>query len=247
MFGPNYHFGRVSCSAWMEVTEDVFILMALDTIFACGVPCVILIALVFLIFARCCFFYRFNSAEGRPVQAQFGSSAVRNSYNQGTRVRYMDGTGSRGEPTASSPSTSTSSSPVLVTNAIFPVVVMTLILQLPTFAFRFMFSVFKLERAVLIRLTDYQPLFIYMNNLAWAIKFYIYLLSSPSFRRSTTSLLTKAWQKIQRNRWFGRHRRRESLEDTEGVEGRVTPNRPINLAGRWGDKKSYTKKGADHV
>ena len=262
MFGPNYHFGIVSCSAWMEVTQDVFVLMALDTIFACGVPCVILVGLVVLIFARCCFYYRITSAEDRTRQGRqtyFGNSAGRSSSRQshGTRcigvAAQRSVRGSRSGPSVSSASTSSSSSPVRVTNVIFPVIGMTLVLQFPTFAFRFMFSVFKLEREVLIRLTDYQPLFIYMNNLAWAIKFYIYLLSSPSFRRRTRSLLVSAWQKIQSNEWFGRQRRRYSLEDREGgeldarAECRISTNRPMNMAERWEDKKSYAKHRTDEV
>ncbi|GFR60527.1 hypothetical protein ElyMa_003533600 [Elysia marginata] len=256
MYGPNYHFGIVSCSAWVEVTQDVFILMALDTVFACGVPCVILIVLVILIFARGCEYYRISSAGDRAGQGRFrdGGSSRRSQgagFAGGATLRSFRAPRLRNGASASSATTSSSSSlhaPVRVTNVIFPVVGMTLILQFPTFAFRFMFSVFKLEREVLIRLTDYQPLFIYMNNLAWAIKFYIYLISSPSFRRRTKSFLVGIWHKIKASGLLGRRQRQDSMEEREevmaergeGTGSRALTNRPINMAERWENKKSYT-------
>ena len=267
MYGPNYRFGIVSCSAWMEVTQDMFILMALDTVFACGVPCIILVVLVILIFARGCEYYRISSAGERTGQGRLrdsggiscaggGRSNSRRGQSSGgaAALRSFRGARMRSGPSASSASASSSSSslqaPVRVTNVIFPVVGMTLILQFPTFAFRFMFSVFKLEREVLIRLTDYQPLFIYMNNLAWAIKFYIYLISSPSFRRRTRSLLVNTWRKLKASGWFGRRRRRNSLEEREegspdGAESRILTNRPINMAERWEHKKAYGRQRTD--
>ncbi|GFN89285.1 thyrotropin-releasing hormone receptor-like [Plakobranchus ocellatus] len=267
MFGPNVRYGIISCSTWTEVAEEVIILMTLDTIFACGVPCIILIVLVLLIFAKGCEYYRVSSAGERtgPNRDEEALGATSRSSARDCRTRCSNIAalrtfrGPQLRNHLSTPTTSSSSSasshvePGRVTNVIFPVVGATLLLQMPTFAFRFMFTVFKLEREVMIRLTEYQPLFIYMNNLAWAIKFYIYLLSSLSFRKRTLSLLFKTWYNMKACDCLSRQCKRDALEERnddamdigEAVESRIMTNRPINVAERREQKKAEGRFGTD--
>ncbi|XP_059166162.1 uncharacterized protein LOC131948585 [Physella acuta] len=109
--------------------------------------------------------------------------------------------------------------PIRVTNVIFPIVFIILVLRLPLSCMRIYgmmsssFGHFGL---------NLQPIFLYLSRFEWAIKLYIYLVFSPSFRRRTRSFLCNI-----RSKFKGRCQRNSS--DDDDLEG--TPAAPpINLA-----------------
>ncbi|XP_005090609.1 uncharacterized protein LOC101863229 [Aplysia californica] len=83
---------------------------------------------------------------------------------------------------------SSNRSPYRVTNVIFPVVFVMLILKSPTGFFQ-VYGNMKPPEQVPMIFRHLLPVFLYIDRLNLAVKFYVYLAFSPSFRRRTRSLI----------------------------------------------------------
>ncbi|BFZ09743.1 hypothetical protein BsWGS_12781 [Bradybaena similaris] len=103
--------------------------------------------------------------------------------------------------------------PVRVTNVIFPVVLIVLILKLPLGLVRAYGTITGKHSLFL----GFQSIFMYISRFEWVIKLYVYLIFSPSFRRRTISLLCDIRIKLKH-----RCRQDSSDEDDETIgAGRI--------------------------
>ncbi|CAG5119987.1 unnamed protein product [Candidula unifasciata] len=106
--------------------------------------------------------------------------------------------------------------PVRVTNVIFPVVLIVLVLKLPIGLMRTYVTITGTPST----LWGIQSILMYISRFEWVIKLYIYLVFSPSFRRSTKSLLCDIRIRLK-------HKcRHDSFDDDEEMAGRGRINIP---------------------
>ncbi|KAH9488570.1 hypothetical protein Btru_061844 [Bulinus truncatus] len=204
MIGPYVVNKMVFCREWRELRPDFHNLMKLDVIFVIVLPTLVLILLLSLICFRGCEYYRISSA----VDLSGGGSNA-----------------SRGGGASSSSNRAS----VRVTNVIFPVVLIMLLLKLPFNFMRFL----NLTPSTLLHYghQNLTPVFMYINRFEWAIKLHVYLIFSPSFRRKTLSYLSSV--AFVRAKLTGRYNRRRSSsvsEDNEPGRGGAPPR--IQLAER---------------
>lgn len=108
--------------------------------------------------------------------------------------------------------------PARVTNVIFPVIFLILALKLPMGLLR-LYGVISSSHDPLIM--DLQIVLLYLGRFEYAIKLYVYLIFSPSFRRRSKSFVCSVRAKIK-----GRCRQ-DSIEEDEAEGIAVAPR--INL------------------
>ncbi|XP_055890179.1 uncharacterized protein LOC106072300 [Biomphalaria glabrata] len=101
---------------------------------------------------------------------------------------------------------------VRVTNVIFPVVFIMLILKVPLGFLRFFVMV---SGSFVQYAPELQPVFLYVSRFEWAIKLHVYLIFSPNFRRRTLSYISSI--AFIRSKLTGRYDRSSSEEPEEGV------------------------------
>ncbi|CAG5123863.1 unnamed protein product [Candidula unifasciata] len=127
---------------------------------------------------------------------------------------------------------SSNRAPVRVTNVIFPIILVILLLKFPTGLLR-MYATFNSSSRTQLMI-DLQNVFLYLGRFEWVIKFYVYLIFSPSFRRRTKAYVCSVRSKLKGGC------DQDSIEDGE-IEGIVDAPR-INLpetAEREGNPRTF--------